>query len=244
MFFRYDIFMPETQEVTPAVQIPSAQEMEDQVSQVPQTEAAPPIDQQTQSPFQTTITPEQQAFNNGIALANTPETEDFDAPVNPTEKVVDSMAVVRKWAVKGIGVALTLQGIHGIYKSVIFILVDYPLLEQQLISHQITQDQVNDFGIRAIMMVISTILSMFFALQITVLRIKAFKSLKTAVSILLIFTNVMIHDYFASLNSSQYMIDTIINVIHFLQGAPEEVIEKTPFLEETIEGTIDTVWYK
>jgi hypothetical protein len=233
--------MSDIQNVTPVVEIPSAQEMEAQVAQVPQTEAAPPIDQQTQQVAQVAVSAEQQAETNGIALANTPEVE---TPVEKRkEKVVDHMAKVRKWAVKFIGIALTIQGLHGIYKSVLFILVEYPLLEQQLVAHQITQQQVNDFGIKAIMMVISTVLSMFFAMKLTFLKSKAAKTVSTTIAILLFIGNAMIHDYFISLNSSQYMIDSIIKMINFIQGAPEEVIENAPFLEE-VEGTIDTVWYK
>jgi len=244
MFFRYDVFMPETQGVTPAAQIPSAQEMEAVVAQVPQTETAPPLDQQTQQASQPQVTPEQQAMSNGIALPNTPEIETTDDMIEKTLIVADGMVKIKKWAVKSIGIALTIQGIHGLYKSVIFILVDYPLLEQQLVAHQITQDQVNDFGIKAIMMVISTVLSMFFAMKLTFLKSKAAKTLSTVIAILLFIGNAMIHDYFISLNSSQYLVDLILKAIYLVQGAPKEVIDNTPFLEETIEGTIDTVWYK
>ncbi|NCN87715.1 MAG: hypothetical protein GW941_02350 [Candidatus Pacebacteria bacterium] len=236
--------MPETQGVTPAAQIPSAQEMEAVVAQVPQTETAPPLDQQTQQASQPQVTPEQQAMSNGIALANTPEIETTDDMIEKTLIVADGMVKIKKWAVKSIGIALTIQGIHGLYKSVIFILVDYPLLEQQLVAHQITQDQVNDFGIKAIMMVISTVLSMFFAMKLTFLKSKAAKTLSTVIAILLFIGNAMIHDYFISLNSSQYLVDLILKAIYLVQGAPKEVIDNTPFLEETIEGTIDTVWYK
>ncbi|MDH5533224.1 MAG: hypothetical protein OEX81_02225 [Candidatus Pacebacteria bacterium] len=234
--------MPENQVVTPAASVPSIEEMNNQVAQVPQSEAPPAIDAQTQQASQAQPTIDQQAASNGISLANTPET---DEPVSEVKtQVVDSMAKVRRWSVKGIGIALTLQGLHGIYKSVIFILVEYPILEQQLVAHQVTQDQVNDFGVKAIMMVISTVLSMFFAMKLTFLKTKAAKTLSTIIGILLFIGNAMIHDYFASLNSSQIMVDFIISIMAKIQGAPEEVIENTPFLEETIEGTIDTVWYK
>jgi len=244
MFFRYDIYMPETQGVIPAPQIPSAQEMENQVSQVPQSETAPILDQQTQIAAQTTITPEQQAMNNGIALANTPEVEAPITVVQATVKVADSMVWFKKWAVKLIGIALTLQALHGIYRSVTFILIEYPLLEQQLVSNLITQDQINDYGIRAIMMIISTVLSLFFAMKLTFLKSKAAKTLSTIIAIFLFIGNAMIHDYFVSLNSSQYMIDMIIKGINLIQGAPEDVINNTPFLEESLDGTMETVWYK
>jgi hypothetical protein len=242
IFFRYDNFMPENQVVTPAASVPSIEEMGSQVAQVPQSEAPPAVDVQTQQVAQPQPTAEQQAVSNGISLANTPVT---DEPINEKkEKVVDSMAKVRKWGIKGIGIALTLQGLHGIYKSVIFILVEYPILEQQLVAHQVTQAQVNDFGIKAIMMVISTVLSMFFAMKLTFLKSKAAKTVSTTIGIMLFIGNALIHDYFASLNSSQIMVDYILSIVEKIQGAPEEVLENTPFLEETIEGTIDTVWYK
>jgi len=234
--------MPETTIVTPTVQVPSAQEMSDQVSQVLQAEKINSPNPQINQPIRNAQSTPQLPANNGIALANTPETSEPE--IETKIQVIDSIVKAKKWAVKGVGILLTLQGLHGIYKSVIFILVEYPMLEQQLISHQVTQHQVNDFGIKAIMMVISTVLSMFFAMKLTFLKSKAAKTLSTTIGILLFIGNALIHDYFVSLNSSQIMVDYIIAFIDMVRGAPEKVIEQSPYLEKTIEGSIDTVWYK
>jgi hypothetical protein len=241
--------MPDNNVANPAAQMPSVQEMEAQVVQASQAGSIPvpqpkgSLINESQK-LQIEQATQEQAVQSGIALANTPEDDEPVVETKEQIQMADFMSKARRWSVKGIGIALTLQGLHGIYKSVIFILVEYPILERQLVAHQVTQSQVNDFGIKAIMMVISTVLSMFFAMKLTFLKTKAAKTLNTVIAILLFIGNAMIHDYFIALNSSQIMVDFIISITDKVMGAPEEVIENTPFLEETIEGTIDTVWYK
>jgi hypothetical protein len=244
--------MPQDPVVTPVTQTPSVQEMNTQLSQVPQSNLVnnevqnPPTNVQTQQVSHQTTRTNAAVTNtlpsNGIVLANTPETEEATLP--PTEKINEVANLFQKYGAKTLGILLTLQSLHGIYKSVLFILVEYPLLEQQLVAHQITQTQVNDFGIKAIMIVFSTVLSMFFAMKLTFLKTKAAKTLSTVIAVFLFIGNAMIHDYFVALNSSQIMTDFIIDILYRIQGAPEEIIEKTPFLEETIDGTVNTVWYK
>jgi len=101
-----------------------------------------------------------------------------------------------------VALALTLQGLRGISKSLRFIFVEYPLIEQQLQAHTLTNSQVNEYAIGAILLVTATALSLFFAMRIAFLHNKVAKGINTALSIALIIGNQFIHDYLTQFDLS------------------------------------------
>jgi len=223
---------------TPPV-VPSAGEMGQQVASVPQASSLSAQSNQQLPTVPTQQTSTQPAF----ALANTVE-KDLDPKEKIKVQTEDKFLWFKKWSIKAVAIGLTFQGLFGIYKSVIFILIDYPELEKQLAEHLVTQDQVNDFGIKAIMMVISTVLSMFFAMRLTVMKTKAVKVISATIGVLLFITNIMIHDYFVGLNSSQIMVDGILAMADFLKALPAKFIKINPGLKKAVEGEIEATWYK
>ena len=98
-----------------------------------------------------------------------------------------------------IAIGLTLQGLFGIYKSVSFILVDYQFMEQQLAQNLITQDDASRVAVKAGMIIISTFLTMFFALKLTILRSKVAKHLHTVIGLALFLGNAIIFDFLKGL---------------------------------------------
>lgn len=229
--------LPPTSKTPPI--IPSVEEMGQQVAAVSQT--TPPSNQSSQ-PLPATPA-QQKPPQSNIPLANTAE-KDLDSKEKIKVQTGDKLFWFKKWAIKAVGIGLTLQGLFGIYKSVVFILIDYPELEKQLAEHLITQDQVSEFGIKAIMMAISTVLSMFFAMRLTVMKTKAVRAISTVIGILLFIGNIMIHDYFVGLNSSQIMVDGILSMADFFKALPAKFMKTNPILEKAASGEIEASWYK
>ncbi|MEN8252889.1 MAG: hypothetical protein ABFQ62_00715 [Patescibacteria group bacterium] len=91
-----------------------------------------------------------------------------------------------------IAIGLTIQGLMGLFNSLKFVMVDFPILEARLLQHSITQSEVNSIAVQAILMTGSTILSMFFALKITLIQNKAAKALNTIIAVFLLFGNAFI----------------------------------------------------
>jgi len=132
----------------------------------------------------------------------------------------EQIAFIKKWAHKILPIALTLQGLYGIYSSVVFIFIDYPLLTKQLQLHLITQSQVNDFAVKAIMIFISTFLTFIFAMKLGIMKSKVAHWLQTGIGISLVIFNALIHDYFVSLNASQKIVDLILWLIRAIKSFP------------------------
>jgi hypothetical protein len=95
-----------------------------------------------------------------------------------------------------VAAALTARSLYGIYSSIVFILVTYPELNAQLSAHMITQAQVNGFATEAIIIVINTVISMFFALHI--IRSKAATWLNTIIGILFLVGSTTLSSYLSS----------------------------------------------
>jgi len=115
-----------------------------------------------------------------------------------------------------VAVGLTAQGLFGIYKSVMFILNDLPQMEQQLNTGLITQTDANQIAAKAVMIVISTVLSMFFAMRLTVLKSKAAKGLNTIIAILLFLGNAYIFGFLDKvplIDEWGSITDTVLNKI-------------------------------
>jgi hypothetical protein len=135
---------------------------------------------------------------------------------------------VRRYIPKIVGFLLTLQSLKGIYDSVYFILVEYPELEIALEQHLIETQLINDFAAKAAITAVSTVISMIFALRLTIMKTKAAKVISTLIGIGMIFVNTFIQQYFSELNSGIIFSDYSA---HFLEEATRNVEELVP-LEE------------
>jgi hypothetical protein len=188
--------------------IPSAQEMEQQIenganSPQPMATAVPEVTStnQAQTPY----------------LANA---EDTTQATEIKSELSELITKAHNLMGKVLPIGLMIQGLYGIYKSIHFIFVGYPELNFLLASHQITQTQVNDFVIKAIMIAISTLLSMIFAMRLAVMKTKVVKTFNTLIGILLVLGNAAIHDYFEALQASDYILAGINWFIDFLISLP------------------------
>jgi hypothetical protein len=106
---------------------------------------------------------------------------------------------------KIIAIALTIQGLIGIYKSVTFIMVEYPDLEIQLENHSITENQINNFASKAVVIGGSTILSMFFALRISIIQSKTAKRISAFIGAVLFVANTWVNNYLNQLGSAEFI---------------------------------------
>lgn len=115
---------------------------------------------------------------------------------------------------KIIAVALAAQGLWGLYTSISFILIDYPLLEQQLQLHFVAQEHINHFANKAIVMAVSTVLNIFFAIKITSVQSKVAKKINTIIGILLFLGNTVVYSYLDQVGSSKWLSQLMIRSIN------------------------------
>jgi hypothetical protein len=108
-----------------------------------------------------------------------------------------------KYMPKVVSFGLTLQGLRGIYKSISFILVEYPQLEIALQQHQLTSSDINQISAKAIIMGISTLISMFFALRLAFLKTDIAKKASIIIGIILFLTTGALQDFFIELKSGE-----------------------------------------
>lgn len=181
--------------------------------------------------------------NTPIQLANTPETDSVaSTPSGPTKK--DLADLFLKYGPKVISIGLTIQSLNGIFNSVSFILVDYPLLEQKLVNHQITEAEVTELTIMMVIMLISTIISLVFAMRLAFVKDSTAKRLHSIIGVLIFLGNAYIHDLLQTLHISEWLVQFFTKSVQTIHEAPKQVIENTPFLEENAQGGLDSVWYK
>lgn len=107
----------------------------------------------------------------------------------------------RRYIPKIVAFFLVLQGLFGIYKSIVFILVEFPQLEIALEQQMITTQQINGFASRAVITIITTIISMFFAMRLAFLQSKAARYLNTMIGVAIFLGNAALAQYFNSQNS-------------------------------------------
>lgn len=142
-----------------------------------------------------------------------------------------------------VAIALTIQGLLGIYNSIKFILVDYPALEVQLIAHQITKAQINSYATHAVIMLITTIITMIFALRI--MRSKATKVLNIIIGIGLFFGSAYLDKYLTThFDLTSLISNPILTIAQGVSNLKNDLINKIPFLQKDTSGNLEVVWYK
>ena len=135
------------------------------------------------------------------------------APQPEDTKLSQLQHLFQLYHVKTVAILLASQGLWSLFNSIKFIFFELPSLEQQLQLGQIGELQINTFANRAIMMTISTILSLFFALRITVTQSKAARIIGTTIAILLVVGNTQINNFLNQIDSSQLLTSTVIETL-------------------------------
>ena len=103
---------------------------------------------------------------------------------------------------KIMAVLMAAQGLYGLYISVHFILIDYPVLEAQLAAHAVSQTEVNTFASQAIIIVVSTLISMVFAIRLSIVK-KAAKILQKVLTGVLFVANTAVMHYLNEIGSAE-----------------------------------------
>src|SRR5690606_16393264 len=109
---------------------------------------------------------------------------------DPQASTGSELIVVDTWLpliAKVVSFFLTIQSLYGIYKSLHFLFVEYQLLEQQLVQHVLTQPEINAIASKAVLTMISTIISIFFALKLAVLKAGTAKKLSIGIGVFMFF---------------------------------------------------------
>lgn len=97
-----------------------------------------------------------------------------------------------RWFTRLIGVVLSVQGMYHMYVSLHFLFVEYALLEQKLMEGEITPLEVNHLAGKAILEIISSLISMFFALRLTVLQSKTAHGIHVVLGIFFFILNSLV----------------------------------------------------
>lgn len=168
------------------------------------------------------------------------------ANTTKVEQIIDSEFVQSKLFKYGktvVAIALTIQGLFGIYKSIKFIMVDYPQLEALLLAHQISKSDINGFATKAIMILITTVINMFFAMKI--MRNKTGQILNTIIGIILFLTSAFIDSFLSShYDVASFISEPIVQGAESANTFTNRLLNLVPFLKKTSSGQIESVWYK
>lgn len=235
------ITLPSAEEIQAVVKpVPETAPMTTPVEVVPPAPVAQPLPVLSTDPAQAAVPPP--VFTN-IALANTVEAPQAEATQSSTF-MTEWLEKIKKKAPKAVGIVLTLQALQALFKQVTFILVDYPGLEQKLVSHQITETQVKELVITAVLTLITTLVSLVFAMRLTFVKSTAGQRVKIIIGVLLFFGNAYLHNLLEALHISEWLVGFFTTSVQTLNEAPQKAIENVPFLEQNAGGGLDTVWYK
>lgn len=168
--------------------------------------------------------------NNVVAA--TPEPE---SPVIPQIQLPliweQRWEYIQKHFHKWVAGILVVQGLWALYQSVNFILVEFPLLEQQLLQHTIDQQAVNRLANKATLEIISTIISMIFALRITIVQSRIAQKISTVIGILLVVGNSQLYTLLNQIGSEQLLTTSLVNFF-------KRVFDFSRNIETTIEQEI------
>ncbi len=184
-------FIPLTTRNTPQNQIPqptmdntTAPNITQQPTQPPQPVQMPTILNQNQQQI-TQTTP--------IQSTNLPTPEELPPQTGiPWEEV---WYQTKKWAHRITTAGLTAQGIRGLYSSIIFIFVEYPKLELALEAHNIPENTINQFALKAGIIIVSTAVNMFFAVQLSLSQRKTVKVLNIIIGIIINIASFLLMQY-------------------------------------------------
>lgn len=92
---------------------------------------------------------------------------------------------------KLLGIALTFEGMIGIYLSLSFLFVEYPALEKELVTHHITLEEINHIAVAAIIETTSTVIGLLFAVKLTIFHTRASHIIHTILGFIFFVLNAM-----------------------------------------------------
>ncbi len=98
-----------------------------------------------------------------------PSNQEINNDLKEKEKSSNDDKLTRtilKWWHKIAILLLTLNGLLGLWESIKFIIIDLKKLEQQLLLHQVSNNEVNELIVMAVIIAFTTIISFLMALKL------------------------------------------------------------------------------
>ncbi len=140
------------------------------------------------------------------------------AQTHPPEELEKQrqLHLIQFYLIKLLAILLALQGLWSLFNSIKFIFVELPALEQQLSRGLIESFEINAFANKAILMTFSTVMSLFFALRITITQSKVARQINTVIGILLLIGNTQINNFLTQIGSGQLITSAIIDALKSL----------------------------
>lgn len=146
-----------------------------------------------------------------VELAHAESTPDPEQQA--TEQTLALSGKIFQWTVKAIGIGLTIQGVMGTIKSIQFIFVELPALQTASRLGEITQNDLNTIMAGAVISAISTMISIFFGLKLTVLKTKAASYISLAISIFFFIANTGMTKVVTSFHLGEVLAKFIANLL-------------------------------
>lgn len=148
----------------------------------PQAQPGPAVEPPAKSPHQ-------------VAEPTPEKTQEFKNKVIET-RIINVLRVL-------ISGGLTLIGFKGLYDSLYFIFVEFKQFESALILHELSRGQINVLILKVGLMLFSTAMSLFFALQIALFHhSKLFKWLKIIAGIVVMIISALVMMYASQIDAS------------------------------------------
>jgi len=129
------------------------------------------------------------------------ESSNLLAHSGETDKAADFEAISSRWlalARKIMAAGLTLQGLYNLSKQVMFVFAGIPELEQKLAQGLIDRQEITALSAKAVLEVMTSLLSLFLAFQLTKVRKATAGKIQLAVAVLLFFGNAFLLNYLSS----------------------------------------------
>lgn len=150
-------------------------------------------------------------------LQNLVAITEVDAPTAKIQIGIMERQWIR-WLTKLVGVILSLQGMYSMYVSFHFLFVEYAVLEQKLSKGLITPSEINHLAGKAILEIISSVISMFFALRLTVLQSKTAHNLHVFFGVIFFILNTLIMlGYLDYVDFSGFITKAVLSLIALVQ---------------------------
>lgn len=133
------------------------------------------------------------------------------------------------WLIRIVTALLTLQSLYNLYQSISFVFVDIPLLDVQLSQGMVERDTVVVLATRAVIKVISAMVSMFLAVRLTKSQAKANEKIGIAFSIFMVVANTFIIDFFRRVDVDLLISNTSQFILQYFLTIPERIFSLLPF---------------
>ena len=133
------------------------------------------------------------------------------------------------WTIRIITIALTLQSLYNLYQSVHFVFIDIPALDLDLAQGLVEQETVVVLAAKAVIKVISAVVSMFLAVSLNRAHSEVNKKIGIAFSIFMVFANAIIIDFFRQINVDLLVANTSQFILEYFMTIPERILRILPF---------------